>query len=316
MRIIFMGTPDFAVPALRALIKAGHEIVAVYTQPPRAAGRGMALRKSPVQETAEEAGLPVLTPERLKAKEDQDRFIAFDADAAVVVAYGIILPKPVLDGTRHGIFNIHASLLPRWRGAAPINRAIMAGDAETGVAIMRVTEGLDAGPVCLVGRVEITPEMTAGVLHDHLAGLGAELMVKALARLKDGTLPCEAQDDAAATYASKLDNTETRIDWRLPAGAVHDRIRGLSPYPGAWFEIEHNKKRERVKVLDSVVAPVVSPDVAKGAAAPGTLLDDRLTIACGEGAVRLARVQRAGRTPVTGDAFLRGVAFKSGTVFA
>jgi methionyl-tRNA formyltransferase len=306
MRIIFMGTPDFAVPALHALLEAGHEVVAVYTQPPRAAGRGMAVRKSPVHEAAETAGIEVRTPEKLKSKEDQERFGALQADAGVVVAYGIILPKPVLDGTTRGLFNIHASLLPRWRGAAPINRAVMAGDTKTGVSIMRVTEGLDAGPVCLAARVEIGPDMMAGELHDALAPLGAELMVKALAALQDGTLECVDQDDKAATYAPKLDNKETRINWRLPARGVHDRIRGLSPYPGAWFEIDFNGKRERVKVLGS--------ERAEGDGAPGTLLDDRLTVACGEGAVRLTKVQRAGRTPTTGEAFLRGVHLAPGTV--
>ena len=306
MRIIFMGTPDFAVPALQALLKAGHEIVAVYSQPPRAAGRGMALRKSPVHQVAEAAGLTVLTPERLKDPVDQERFREFEADAAVVVAYGIILPEPVLDATRLGIFNIHASLLPRWRGAAPINRAILAGDAETGAAIMRVTEGLDAGPVCLVERVEIGPDMTAGELHDTLSPLGAEAMVKALAALEDGSLDCRAQDDEAATYAPKLDNKEARIDWRLPASDVHDRIRGLSPYPGAWFEIELSGKRERIKVLSAMLA--------EGQGAPGTLLDDHLTIACSEGAVRLIRIQRAGKKPMSVQAFLNGVTLKSGTV--
>jgi methionyl-tRNA formyltransferase len=306
MRIIFMGTPDFAVPALQALLKAGHEIVAVYSQPPRAAGRGMALRKSPVHQVAEAAGLTVLTPERLKDPVDQERFREFEADAAVVVAYGIILPEPVLDATRLGIFNIHASLLPRWRGAAPINRAIMAGDAETGAAIMRVTEGLDAGPVCLVERVEIGPDMTAGELHDTLSPLGAEAMVKALAALEDGSLDCRAQDDEAATYAPKLDNKEARIDWRLPASDVHDRIRGLSPYPGAWFEIELSGKRERIKVLSAMLA--------EGQGVPGTLLDDHLTIACSEGAVRLIRIQRAGKKPMSVQAFLNGVTLKSGTV--
>ena len=306
MRIVFMGTPDFAVPALQALLKAGHDIVAVYTQPPRAAGRGMALRKSPVHEAAEAAGLTVLTPEKLKSKEDQARFAAFEADAAVVVAYGIILPEPVLEATKRGLFNIHASLLPRWRGAAPINRAVMAGDPETGVAIMRVTEGLDAGPVCLVERVKIGPEMTAGELHDALAPLGAELMVKALAALENGTLQCRAQHDEAATYAPKLDNKETRINWRLLARDVHDRIRGLSPFPGAWFEIDQGGKRERVKALGSVVA--------EGEGAPGAVLDDRLTVACGEGAVRLTAVQRAGRKPVSAEAFLRGVDLKPGVL--
>ena len=306
MRIIFMGTPDFAVPALQALLKAGHEIVAVYSQPPRAAGRGMALRKSPVHQVAEAAGLTVLTPERLKDPVDQERFREFEADAAVVVAYGIILPEPVLHATRLGIFNIHASLLPRWRGAAPINRAIMAGDAETGAAIMRVTEGLDAGPVCLVERVKIGPDMTAGELHDTLSPLGAEAMVKALAALEDGSLDCRAQDDEAATYAPKLDNKEARINWRLPASDVHDRIRGLSPYPGAWFEIALSGKRERIKVLSAMLD--------EGQGAPGTLLDDHLTIACSEGAVRLIRIQRAGKKSMSVQAFLNGVTLKSGMV--
>jgi len=301
-----MGTPDFAVPALQALLKAGHDIVAVYSQPPRAAGRGMALRKSPVHESADAAGLTVLTPEKLNAQDDQAHFAAFEADAAVVVAYGIMLPKAVLEGTKAGVFNIHASLLPRWRGAAPINRAIMMGDTETGIAIMRVTEGLDAGPVCLVEKVKITPEMTAGELHDRLAPLGAELMVKALAALEGGTLHCHAQHDEAATYAPKLDNKETRINWRLLARDVHDRIRGLSPFPGAWFEIEAKDKRERVKVLRAAMA--------EGEGAPGTLLDDRLTIACGEGAVRLTEIQRAGKKPMSADAFLNGATLQPGTV--
>lgn len=306
MRIIFMGTPDFAVPALQALLKAGHEIVAVYSQPPRPAGRGMDLRKSPVHAAAEEAGLDVRVPESLKSEAEQTRFVDLEADAAVVVAYGLILPKPILDATKQGIFNIHASLLPRWRGAAPINRAIMAGDPETGVSIMRVTEGLDAGPVCLVERLAIRPNMTAGELHDALAPLGARLMVEALAKLQEGTLDCRPQHDGAATYAPKLDNKETRINWRLLARDVQDRIRGLSPYPGAWFEMSHGGKRERVKVLGA--------ELGDGAGAPGTLLDDRLTIACGEGAVRLTKVQRAGKKPMSAEAFLRGVALPAGTV--
>jgi len=306
MRIVFMGTPDFAVPALQALHKAGHDIVAVYTQPPRPAGRGMDVRKSPVHEVAESGGLEVRVPESLKSEAEQKRFAELEADAAVVVAYGLILPKPVLGATRQGIFNIHASLLPRWRGAAPINRAIMAGDAETGVAIMRVTEGLDAGPVCLVEHMEIGPDMTAGELHDVLAARGAGAMVEALAALQDGTLQCEPQDDQAATYAAKLNNKETRIAWTLPAQDVHNHIRGLAPYPGAWFELKQGGKSERVKVLGSVLA--------EGEGAPGTVLDPRLTVACGEGAVRLTRVQRAGKKPVTGEAFLRGVDAPLGTV--
>jgi methionyl-tRNA formyltransferase len=306
MRIVFMGTPDFALPALKALLNAGHEIVAVYTQPPRAAGRGMALRKSPVHEAAEAAGLEVRVPNDLKSPAEQKRFTALEAEAAVVVAYGLILPKQVLDGTRRGLFNIHASLLPRWRGAAPINRAIMAGDAESGVSVMRVTEGLDEGPVCLIERAPIGPNMTAGELHDGLAELGAGLIVEAFAALENGTLSCIAQDGEKATYAAKLKNVETRIDWSQPAKIVHNHIRGLAPHPGAWFEIGLGDKRERVKVLDS--------ERVEGEGAPGTLLDDDLAVACGEGAVRLTNVQRAGKKAMSVDAFLRGVALPVGTV--
>ena len=305
LRIVFMGTPDFAVPTLRALLDAGHDVAAVYSQPSRAAGRGMALRQSPVQQAAEQAGLHICTPARLKDAEEQDCFRALQADAAVVVAYGLILPNPILDGTRLGVFNVHASLLPHWRGAAPINRAIMAGDAETGISIMRLAEGLDAGPVCLRRRMPIEPDMTAGELHDALAPLGAERMVQALAALEQGSLDCRPQHDEAATYAPKLDPRETHINWRLMAREVHDRIRGLSPYPGAWFEIDLNGKRERIKALRSMLA--------SGSGTPGTLLEDRLTVACGKGAVRLTEVQRAGKKPMPADEFLRGVKLRAGT---
>ncbi len=305
LRIIFMGTPDFAVPALRGILEAGHEVAAVYTQPPRAAGRGMALRKSPMHEIAEQAGLTVLTPARLKSAEEQERFRAFNADAAVVVAYGLILPRPILEATRHGAFNLHASLLPRWRGAAPINRAIMAGDSETGVSIMRIAEGLDTGPVCLKSRVPIGLDMTAGELHDALAAKGAALMVEALAELERGRLDCKPQPDEGVTYAHKLDPAETRIDWKRSARDVHNLIRGLSPSPGAWFEIEINGKGERIKALRSVLAG--------GSGTPGKLLDKGLTIACGEGAVRLTEVQRSGKKPMAADEFLRGVPIRRGT---
>ena len=305
MRIIFMGTPDFAVPALRAVVDAGHEVAAVYTQPPRAAGRGMALRKSPVHEVAEQAGLTVLTPARLKSPEEQERFSALRADAAVVVAYGLILPRPILDGTRHGAFNLHASLLPRWRGAAPINRAIVAGDTETGVSIMRITEGLDAGPVCLEVRMPITVDQTAGELHDELAMRGARLMVHALSALERGQLDCRPQAENGITYAKKIDPAEARIDWSLPAPDVHNLIRGLSPHPGAWFEVEMNGKPERIKALRAVLAG--------GSGTPGALLDEGLTVACGEGALRLTEVQRAGKRPMPADAFLRGVTIRRGT---
>ena len=306
MRIIFMGTPDFAVPSLRAVVDAGHEVAAVYTQPPRAAGRGMALRKSPVHEVAEQAGLTVLTPARLKSPEEQERFRAFNADAAVVVAYGLILPRPILDGTRHGAFNIHASLLPRWRGAAPINRAIMAGDTETGVSIMRITEGLDAGPVCLEVRMPITVDQTAEELHDELAMRGARLMVHALSALERGQLDCRPQAENGITYAKKIDPAETRIDWSRPARDMHNLIRGLSSHPGAWFEAEVNGKPERIKALRAVLA--------RGSGRPGTLLDKGLTIACGDGAVRLTEVQRSGKRPMAGDEFLRGAHLSRGAV--
>jgi methionyl-tRNA formyltransferase len=268
----------------------------------------MALRKSPVHQAAEDADLAVATPERLKGADEQERFRALNADAAVVVAYGLILPKAILETPRFGCFNVHASLLPHWRGAAPINRAIMAGDRETGVSIMRMDEGLDTGPVCLEERIPIGPEETAGELHDRLASLGASLMVSTLAKREQGKLSCRQQHDEGATYAPKLDAKETRINWRLLARDVHDRIRGLSPHPGAWFEIEANGKRERIKVLRSVIAT--------GAGMPGMILDDHLTVACGEGAVRLTEVQRAGKKPMTADDFLRGLALPPGTLLA
>ncbi len=306
MRIVFMGTPDFAVPALRAIVEAGHEVAAVYSQPPRPAGRGLALRKSPVHEAAEQAGLTVLTPERLRSAEEQERFRALHADAAVVVAYGLILPRPILDGTRRGAFNIHASLLPRWRGAAPIQRAIMAGDSETGVSIMRLDAGLDTGPVCLTSRVAITRDMTAGELHDELASLGARLIVEALAKLEQGDLACAEQPSEGVSYAEKIRLDETRIDWSRSAPFVHNLIRGLSPYPGAWFEITLTGKQERVRALRSTLA-----EISGGA---GTVLDDHLTIACGEGAVRLTQVQRAGKRPMSADEFLRGAKLPPGSV--
>jgi len=301
-----MGTPDFAVPTLRAILEAGHEVVAVYSQPPRAAGRGMALRKSPVQQAAEETGLAVLTPERLKSAEEPARFGSLTPDVAVVVAYRLILPKPILDAPKYGALNLHASLLPRWRGAAPINRAIMAGDTETGVAVMRITEGLDAGPVCLEARAPIGADETAGELHDALATRGARLMVHALSALEGGGLDCRPQAEGGVTYAEKIDPAETRIDWSRPAREVHNLIRGLSPYPGAWFEIDLNGKPERIKALRSTLA--------NGSGAPGLALDNKLTIACGEGAVRLVEVQRAAKRPMSADDFLRGATIAHGTV--
>jgi methionyl-tRNA formyltransferase len=308
MRIVFMGTPDFAVSTLRALLDARHDIVAVYTQPPRQAGRGMGLRQSPVQQEAAQAGLAVRTPASLKSPDEQARFRALDADAAVVVAYGLILPKPILEGTRHGAFNVHASLLPRWRGAAPINRAIMAGDTETGVSIMRLTEGLDAGPVCLEGRLPIGRDETAGELHDRLANLGAGLIVEALVKLEAGELECATQPDAGMTYAEKISPGETRIDWTQPAPKVHDMIRGLSPSPGAWFELKLAGRTERVRALRATFV--------ERSGTPGAVLDDHLTIACGEGAVRLTELQRAGKRPMPAEEFLRGVKLGPGAMVA
>ena len=304
MRIIFMGTPDFSVPVLAAILGAGHEVAAVYTQPPRAAGRGQKERKSPVHVFADEAGLAVVTTPTLKDPHEQRGFAAVEADVAVVVAYGLILPKIILDAPGHGCLNIHASLLPRWRGAAPIQRAIMAGDKESGVMVMRMEEGLDTGPVCLAERMAIGADMTAGELHDQLSVLGADLVVRALAALERGSLDCIPQDENGVTYAAKIDKKEARIDWQRPASEVHDHIRGLSPFPGAWFEWEAKGRRERVKVLGCALA--------EGSGDPGTVLDDHLTIACGSGALRLVRLQRAGKKPMGAEEILRGVAVGRG----
>ena len=304
LRIVFMGTPDFSVPTLTEIVGAGHEVVAVYSQPPRRAGRGMAERKSPVHQAAERFGIPVLTPKSLKDPEAQAVFAAHEADVAVVVAYGLILPKPILDAPVHGCFNLHASLLPRWRGAAPIQRAIMAGDAETGVGVMRMAEGLDTGPVCMEERLPIGPDMTAGELHDALAAIGGNLMVRALAALSRDSLGCREQPDGGVTYAKKIDKAETRIDWSQPAATVHDHIRGLSPFPGAWFELNG----ERIKVLRSRLAD------AAAKADPGTLLDETGLVACGTGAIRLIDVQRPGRQQMSYAEFARGARPKPGIV--
>jgi methionyl-tRNA formyltransferase len=305
LTIVFMGTPDFAVPTLQAIAGAGHRLVAAYTRAPRPAGRGMAERRSAVHEAAARLGITVLKPARLRDPADQAAFVALGADVAVVVAYGLILPQPVLEAPRHGCLNLHASLLPRWRGAAPINRAVMAGDAETGAMVMRMDAGLDTGPVCLAERTAIGADETAGELHDRLAPLGAALMVRALAALAAGRLECTPQPSDGVTYAAKLTNAETRIDWSRPAKAVHDHVRGLSSFPGAFCEIERGGKPERLKVLRTAVA--------EGSGAPGTALDDALTIACGEGAVRLVTVQRAGKGPMAAADFLRGTAVPGGT---
>jgi methionyl-tRNA formyltransferase len=303
LRLIFMGTPDFAVPTLIELAARGYEIAAVYTRAPKPAGRrGLELQPSPVEREARRLGLPVLTPKTLKDAEALAAFRAHDANAAVVVAYGLILPKAVLEAPRLGCFNVHASLLPRWRGAAPINRAIMAGDAESGVTIMKMDEGLDTGAMAMAERVPIGADMTAGDLHDVLARLGADLMPRALAALERGSLALVPQPEQGVIYAAKISKEETRIEWSKPSRDVHNHIRGLSPFPGAWFEIGG----ARVKVLRSTRG--------EGGGAPGTVLDDRLTIACGEGAVRLVQVQRAGRQPMSAEEFLRGAPVKPGTL--
>ncbi len=303
LRLIFMGTPDFAVPTLVALAAGGHEIAAVYTRAAKPAGRrGLELRPSPVERVARERSLPVLTPATLRTEEAAETVRSLNADAAVVVAYGLILPKAILDAPRLGCFNVHASLLPRWRGAAPIARAIIAGDTETGVTIMQMDEGLDTGAVAMVDRTPITPDMTAGDLHDVLARLGAALMTRALAAAERGLLALTPQGQAGVTYAAKIGKEETRIDWMKPASQVHNHIRGLSPFPGAWFEVSGT----RVKVLRSTKG--------EGSGAPGTVLDNQLTVACGDGGVRLLQVQREGRKPMSADEFLRGTAVQVGVV--
>jgi methionyl-tRNA formyltransferase len=301
MRLIFMGTPDFAVPTLVEIVGRGHEVVAVYTRAPKPAGRrGLDLQETPVAREAQRFGIPVLTPKTLRADEATAQFRAHSADAAVVVAYGLILPVAILEAVPLGCFNVHASLLPRWRGAAPINRAIMAGDAESGVTIMRMEEGLDTGSMAMLERVAIGADMTAGDLHDALARLGADLMVRALGALERGKLQLTPQPAASVTYAAKIDKGETHIDWARPWKRVHDHIRGLSPFPGAWFE----HAGARIKVLRSTRG--------EGAGTPGTVLDDELTIACGEGAVRLTEVQRAGKQPMKAEVFLRGAKIAAG----
>ena len=307
LRLIFMGTPDFAVPTLVELAARGHDIAAVYTRPPKPAGRrGLELQPTPVEREAQRLGVPVLTPKTFKDGAAQAAFRAHKVDAAVVVAYGLILPKPVLEAPRLGCFNVHASLLPRWRGAAPINRAVMAGDAESGVTIMKMDEGLDTGAMAkdlaTSDRIAIGADMTAGDLHDALARLGADLMARALAALERGSLALTPQPERGVTYAAKIAKDETRIDWTKRASEVHNHIRGLSPFPGAWFELGG----VRIKALRSTRG--------EGTGAPGAVLDGHLTIACGDGAVRLAQVQRAGKQPMGAEEFLRGTAVKQGTM--
>lgn len=305
LKLIFMGTPDFAVPTLLELVGQGHEILTCYTRAPAPAGRGMELRRSPVHEQADALGIPVFHPASLKAEEEKARFAAFEADAAVVVAYGMILPRAILEAPEHGCYNLHASLLPRWRGAAPINRAIMAGDAETGVMVMKMARGLDTGPVAMAEKLAITDTMTAKDAHDQLARLGADLMARAMAALSRSSLTLTEQDEEGVTYAQKIDKAEARIDWSKPAFDVLRHIHGLSPFPGAWTEFEAGSKRERLKVL--------RVELAEGSGEPGTLLDGH-RIACGDGAVKLIEVQRAGKQPMDMAAFLNGAGLGVGAV--
>jgi methionyl-tRNA formyltransferase len=298
-----MGTPEFAVPTLDAISGAKHQLTAVYTQPPRPAGRGMAEQASPIAQQAQRLGLPVSTPRTLREIGVADAMRAHHAGVAVVVAYGLILPKQILELFPLGCFNLHASLLPCWRGAAPIQRAIMAGDRETGVAVMKMEEGLDSGPVAMEQRVAIGPDATAGDVHDELARLGARLMVRALADLEKGELHLTPQASVGVTYADKIEKAETRIDWRKAWNEVHDHCRGLSPFPGAWFE---HTSAGRIKVLRS--------SKGSGAGEPGRVLDDELTVACGEGAIRLLELQREGRKPMRAEEFLRGTPIPRGTM--
>ncbi|UWU77605.1 methionyl-tRNA formyltransferase [Bradyrhizobium huanghuaihaiense] len=304
LRLIFMGTPDFSVPTLLELVAHGHEIAAVYTRAPKPGGRrGLQLQPTPVEEAARKLGIPVLTPKTLKTPEALEEFRAFDAGAAVVVAYGMILPQAILDAPKLGCYNLHASLLPRWRGAAPINRAIMAGDAESGVMVMKMDVGLDTGDVAMAERLPITDNMTARDLHDRLSRLGADLMVRAMAALERGGLQLKQQSEDGVTYAAKIDKAEARIDWSKPARAVLRHIHGLSPFPGAWAELEN----ARVKILRC--------ELAKGSGEPGEVLDDQLTIACGDGAIRIIELQREGKGRMQAADFLRGVPLRVGAKF-
>ena len=308
LRLIFMGTPDFAVPTLLELVAYGHEIAAVYTRLAKPAGRGMKLQPTPVAREAERLGIPVLTPTTLKTAEALEALSAHQADAAVVVAYGMILPKAILDAPPHGCFNLHGSLLPRWRGAAPINRAIMAGDAESGVMVMKMDVGLDTGDVAMAERIAITDAMTASDLHDALAPLGADLMVRAMGALERGRLQLTKQSEDGVTYAAKIDKAEARIEWNQPARAVLRHIHGLSPFPGAWGEIAVEGAPARIKILRS--------ESVDHSGAPGDLLDDRLTVACAQGAIRILELQRAGKGPMKAGDFLRGTPLKPPLRFA
>jgi len=308
MRIAFLGTPDFAVAALAALVEAGHDVACVYSQPPAPRGRGQALKPSPVHAYAEERGIPVRTPASMRAPEEVAAFEALELDAGVVVAFGQILPAEVLNAPRLGCFNLHASLLPRWRGAAPIQRAIIAGDRVTGVEVMQMTEGLDEGPVLASETVRIDALETAGTLHDRLAAVGADLLARTLGAVERGEAIAKPQAEEGATYAKKIRPKEARIRWDRPAAEVDRKIRGLSPFPGAWFELPTPKGPVRVKALLS--------RLEDGEGAPGQVLDDALLVACAQGAVRLLRVQREGKGPQDAEAFLRGAPTRAGVVLS
>ena len=303
LRLVFMGTPDFAVPTLVEIVGGGHEVVAVYTRAPQPAGRGLAPKPSPIAREAERFGLPTFTPKTLKENDAAEAMRVHGADAAVVVAYGLILPKPILETFPLGCFNLHASLLPRWRGAAPIHRAIMAGDQETGVMVMKMDEGLDTGAIAMAERVPIGADATTGELHDELAHSGADLMVRALAALEKDQLQLTPQAASGVTYANKIAKSETRIDWTRPWNDVHNHCRGLSPFPGAWCEFPG---AGRVKILRTTKGDGNGP--------PGGVLDDKLTVACGTGAVRLVQLQRAGKQLMAADEFLRGTPVAPATV--
>jgi methionyl-tRNA formyltransferase len=308
LRLIFMGTPEFSVPTLLELAGHGHEIAAVYTRAAKPGGRGMKLQPTPVEREARRLGIPVVTPSTLKTAEALEEFRAHEADAAVVVAYGMILPQAILEAPRLGCFNLHASLLPRWRGAAPINRAIMAGDGESGVMVMKMDAGLDTGDIAMAERLVITDTMTAADLHDALARLGADLMVRAMAALERGALQLTRQGEDGVTYAAKIDKAEARIDWNRPAAAVLRHIHGLSPFPGAWSEAMIDGESVRIKILRC--------EPASGKGKPGEVLDDALTIACADGAIGAVELQRAGKAPMKAAEFLRGTPLRAGARFA
>ena len=302
LRLIFMGTPDFAVPTLLELVAHGHEIAAVYTRAAKPAGRGMKLQPTPVEQEARRLGIAVKTPATLKMPDAEAEFRAYNADAAVVVAYGIILPRAILDAPRYGCFNLHASLLPRWRGAAPISRAIMAGDTETGVMVMKMDAGLDTGDVAMAERMAITDAMTAADVHDALARLGGDLMARAMGALERGKLQLTKQGAEGVTSATKIEKAEARIDWNRPAREVLRHIHGLSPFPGAWCEMPLEGEQMRVKILRCAVVG--------GSGAAGEVLDNHLTIACKQGAIRIIELQRAGKQPMKAEDFLRGTPLK------